>query len=231
MNGPRVVPVGSTRPGQRGGKLRVGRGGRRVKAVGLVAVAALVGLATTQLAFGAGPLSLPSEWKPRVVVLTDIGGDPDDQQSLVRFLLYSCDFHVEGLCTGFGHGHYQQTRPDLIRKAIRAYARVLPNLRRHRSDYPSAEQLLSLVKDGYNGDPHRVGPGMDSEASEWIVRVLERDDPRPVWFSIWGGPRELAQALWKLQTTRSPDQLAALKRKIRVHSIADQDRTAEWAAR
>ncbi len=30
--------------------------------------------------------------KPRVVVMTDIGGDPDVRQSIVRFLLYTCDF-------------------------------------------------------------------------------------------------------------------------------------------
>ena len=166
--------------------------------------------------------------KPRIVAMTDIGGDPDDRQSIVRFLLYSCDFEVEGLCTGFGHGHYETTRPELIRQAVDAYGKVLPNLRKHRPDYPSHQRLVDLIKDGHNGDPHKVGPGMDSEASEWIIKVLERDDPRPVWFSIWGGPRELAQAIWKVQTTRSTKELAALKRKIRVHSIADQDRTAEW---
>jgi hypothetical protein len=52
--------------------------------------------------------------KHRIVVMTDIGGDPDDRQSMVRFLLYTCDFDVEGFCTGFGHGHDRQTRPDLI---------------------------------------------------------------------------------------------------------------------
>jgi hypothetical protein len=166
--------------------------------------------------------------KPRVVVMTDIGGDPDDRQSMVRFLLYTCDFEVEGLCTGFGHGHYKNTRPDLIREAVEAYGKVLPNLRKHRKDYPSRECLMSLIKDGHNGDPHKVGPGMDSEASNWIIKVLEKDDPRPVWFSIWGGPRELAQAIWKMQRTRSAREFAVLKRKIRVHSIADQDRTAGW---
>ena len=30
-----------------------------------------------------------------------------------------------------------------------------------------------------------VGPGRDSDASEWIIKVLDRPDPRPVWFSIW----------------------------------------------
>jgi len=116
----------------------------------------------------------------------------------------------------------------LIREGVDAYGKVLPSLLKHRPDYPSRERLLGLIKDGYNGDPHKVGPGMNSEASEWIIKTLDRHDPRPVWFSIWGGPRELAQAIWKVQTTRSAEKLAAVKRKIRVHSIADQDRTAGW---
>ena len=166
--------------------------------------------------------------KPRIVVMTDIGGDPDDRQSMVRFLLYTCDFDIEGLCTGFGHGHYKTTRPELIREIVDAYGKVLPNLRKHRPDYPSYKSLISLIKDGHNGDPHKVGPGMDSEASDWIIKVLDKDDPRPVWFSTWGGPRELAQAIWKVGQNRSDEQFAAFKRKIRVHSIADQDRTAGW---
>ncbi len=170
----------------------------------------------------------PPPAKHRIVVMTDIGGDPDDRQSLVRFLLYACDFDVEGFCTGFGFGHDRNTRPDLIRAAVDAYGEALPNLRKHRADYPPHEALVALIKDGHNGDPHAVGPGMDSEASDWIIRVVDRDDPRPVWFSIWGGPRELAQAIWKVSQKRSPEELAAFKRKIRVHSIADQDRTAGW---
>ncbi|MHC4177762.1 MAG: DUF1593 domain-containing protein, partial [Planctomycetota bacterium] len=190
--------------------------------------ALLLGAPALTDANGAPPGAVRTDAKARIVVMTDIGGDPDDRQSMVRFLLYGCDFDVEGLCTGFGHGHYKVTRPELIRAAVDAYGKVLPNLRKHRSDYPSHGQLLSLIKDGHNGDPHRVGPGMDSEASDWIIKVLDRDDPRPVWFSIWGGPRELAQAIWKVSQTRSPAELAELKRRIRVHSIADQDRTAGW---
>jgi hypothetical protein len=122
--------------------------------------------------------------KPRIVVMTDIGGDPDDRQSMVRFLLYTCDFDVEGLCTGFGHGHYKTTRPELIREIVDAYGKVLPNLRKHRPDYPSYESLISLIKDGHNGDPHKVGPGMDSEASDWIIKVLDKDDPRRLVFYL-----------------------------------------------
>ncbi len=35
--------------------------------------------------------------KPRVVVLTDIENEPYDAQSMVRFLLYSNHYDVEGL--------------------------------------------------------------------------------------------------------------------------------------
>ena len=177
----------------------------------------------------AEPLApLPANEKPRVVVMTDIGGDPDDEQSMVRFLLYTCDVQVEGLCTGFGHGHYAVTHSELIRERVQAYGQVVGNLLKHRSDFPSEAALAALIKDGHNGDPHTVGEGMDSEASDWIAKVLQRDDPRPVWFTIWGGPRELAQALYRLSKTKSAEELAALKAKIRVHSIADQDKTAGW---
>ena len=33
--------------------------------------------------------------RPRLLVLTDIGGDPDDQQSLVRLLVHSNEFEEE----------------------------------------------------------------------------------------------------------------------------------------
>ena len=33
----------------------------------------------------------------RVVIETDAGGDPDDEQSLVRFLLYAGEWDVEGI--------------------------------------------------------------------------------------------------------------------------------------
>lgn len=197
---------------------------------GVLAVswALLLGPWALTCAPGAPLDAVQTDAKARIVVMTDIGGDPDDRQSMVRFLVYACDFDVEGLCTGFGHGHDKVTRPELIRDAVNAYGKVLPNLRKHRSGYPSHAQLVGLIKDGHNGDPHRVGPGMDSQASDWIIKVLDRDDPRPVWFSIWGGPRELAQAIWRVSQARSPAELAMLKQKIRVHSIADQDRTAGW---
>src|ERR671932_660192 len=41
--------------------------------------------------------SAPASQRPRVIIETDAGGDPDDEQSLVRFLLYSGEWDVEGI--------------------------------------------------------------------------------------------------------------------------------------
>lgn len=42
-------------------------------------------------------LPLQAAQRPRLAVLTDIGGDPDDQQSLVRLMVYSNQFEIEAL--------------------------------------------------------------------------------------------------------------------------------------
>ncbi|MFO0954273.1 MAG: DUF1593 domain-containing protein [Isosphaeraceae bacterium] len=73
----------------------------------------------------------------RLVVLTDIGsltagvGEPDDGQSLIRLMLYSNDFQVEGLIASSNLGHGRRCRPELIRQVVDAYARVRPNLLLH----------------------------------------------------------------------------------------------------
>src|SRR5262245_50310513 len=45
-------------------------------------------------------LALPAaaeERRVRLIVETDAGGDPDDEQSLVRLLVYASDFDLEGI--------------------------------------------------------------------------------------------------------------------------------------
>jgi hypothetical protein len=49
------------------------------------------------LAFVLCGVAAAVEGKPRLLVLTDVGADPDDQQSLVRLMLYANEFGVEGL--------------------------------------------------------------------------------------------------------------------------------------
>ena len=90
--------------------------------------------------------------RPRLAVLTDIGGDPDDQQSMIRLMVYANEFDLELLiATASGTpGELKEsiTRPDLIRQIVDAYGEVLPNLQRHASGWPTVESLRARVISG-----------------------------------------------------------------------------------
>jgi hypothetical protein len=45
---------------------------------------------------------------------------------------------------------------------------------------------------------------------------------------VWGGPNVLAQALWKVRETRSPEELKKFVSKLRVYTISDQDDSGPW---
>ncbi|MDR1523985.1 MAG: DUF1593 domain-containing protein [Tannerella sp.] len=164
--------------------------------------------------------------KPSVIVLTDIGGDSDDEQSMVRFLLYADMFDVKAICATSRLGHGHDTKPEILRNQIEAYRKVYPNLTQHSSGYPVPDSLLSVIKTG-QGDPARFGQGYDSEASEYIIKVID-ESHAPVHIVIWGGQRELAHALWKVKEMRSKEQVDLFCRKIQIHAIGDQDKHREW---
>ncbi|HRV08781.1 MAG TPA: DUF1593 domain-containing protein, partial [Acidobacteriota bacterium] len=54
--------------------------------------------------------------KARVLVLTDISNEPDDEESLVRFLVYSNEYQVEGIVATTSTWLRTGTREDLIRR-------------------------------------------------------------------------------------------------------------------
>ena len=174
-------------------------------------------------------LSGQSVQKNRLIVLTDIEADPDDSQTLVRLLLYSNQIEIEGLIATTSVHQKARVAPESIRAIIQAYATVQPNLVKHEAGFPTPEKLLSLVKQGlpvYGMEG--VGEGRDSEGSEWIISVLEREDDRPVYISVWGGPNTLAQALWKIEQSKSKKEAARLISKIRAYTISDQDDSGIW---
>ncbi|MGA0559698.1 nucleoside hydrolase-like domain-containing protein [Larkinella sp. VNQ87] len=178
--------------------------------------------------------------KPRVLILTDISSlqagvaEPDDGQSLIRLMLYTNELQIEGLIASSNLRHGQRVKPGLIQQVIDAYETVQPTLLKHDRAYPSASYLKTLVKAGQPlAGPTipvtgSVGLGLDTDASEWIIRVVDRPDPRPVWVCVWGGTTDLAQALWKVRQTRSAEAVQAFVRKLRVHAISDQDATGPW---
>jgi len=167
--------------------------------------------------------------KPRVIVLTDITNEPDDEESMVRFLVYSNEYDVEGLIATTSVWLRDKVRPENIRERIEAYGKVLQNLLKHSPGYPTTEHLLSVTRAGLpEFGMEGVGPGKNSEGSRHIIEVVDRPDKRPVWISVWGGANCLAQALWDVKYTRSPEQLEAFVSRLRVYTISDQDNSGRW---
>ena len=172
--------------------------------------------------------------RPRLAILTDIGGDPDDQQSMIRLMVYSNEFEIEALIASAsgtpGELKKATTRPDLIHEIVDAYEKVLPNLQKHARGWPSAEYLRKRVM---SGNPNRgldfIGEGHDTEGSRELIRLVDAGTTdRPLNLSIWGGQTDLAQALCRVKKKRGPDGLATFVAKLRVYDIADQDGIAEW---
>ncbi|MDP6634687.1 MAG: DUF1593 domain-containing protein [Phycisphaerae bacterium] len=167
--------------------------------------------------------------RPRAVVLTDITNEPDDEESLVRFLVSSSDYEVEAMIATTSTWLRKKTRPDKIQAQVRAYKKVYPNLIKHDNRYPSPDHLLSVTSShlpvyGMGG----VGEGKDSAGSKLLISVIDKPDKRPVWVTIWGGSNCLAQTLWKVRNTRSKTEVDKFVAKIRVYTISDQDDSGAW---
>lgn len=173
--------------------------------------------------------SLAAEQKRRVFVLTDIENEPDDAQSLVRFLTYANQFDIEGLVATTSVHQQQSTAAWRIKEIVAAYGQVQPNLLKHEPGFPTGEQLLAVIRAGRpEYGMNAVGADQDSTASELLIAAVDRDDPRPLWVTVWGGPNVLAQALWKVQNTRTPVALNQFVDKLRVYTISDQDDSGPW---
>ena len=170
--------------------------------------------------------------KQRVLVLTDIANEPDDQMSLVRFLVYLNQLDVEGLVASTSTWMKRAVRPDVIRTVIDAYAQVQPNLLLHAPGFPTADALRRVVTTGQPAyGMAAVGAGKMSPGAELIIRAADRSDPRPLWITAWGGANTLAQALFQVRATRTPAQLARFVSKLRVYTISDQDDAGPWIRR
>jgi len=167
--------------------------------------------------------------KNRVIILTDIEADPDDTQSLVRLFLYSNQIDIKGIIATTSCWHTSEVNPESIEKVIEAYGKVQPNLLKHETGFADAKTLSMIVKEGLPKYGMKgVGDGMDSEGSEWIIRLLEEDDDRPLWISTWGGVNTLAQALHKIKNTKTEKEAKRLTSKLRIYTISDQDDSGIW---
>jgi len=209
----------------------VGREGNGMKG----ALVLVVGLAICGFALAD---SLPPEHvddfigKPRVVVISDIGNEPDDQMSLARLLLYANELDIEAMIATTSTWQKAAVHPETMHALIQAYGQVRANLLKHASGWPATEELEGRV---YAGQPAYgmagVGPERMSDGAKAILHAGDRDDPRPLWICIWGGASTLSQALLHVRATRPPDEVEKFTAKLRVYSISDQDDAGPWIRR
>ena len=74
----------------------------------------------------------PIPEKPRILISTDIGGtDPDDNQSIAHFLMYSDLFDTEGLVSSPSYG--SGSKAELLRM-IDLYEKDFPQLKKHNKN-------------------------------------------------------------------------------------------------
>lgn len=170
--------------------------------------------------------------KPRMIILTDIGNEPDDQMSLVRALVYSNDIDIEAIVstTSTHKKSLDEESSSIVDGVLGAYGEVRPNLLEHDKSFPSVKYLRSVSVLGQQ-DYGRAGMGRGkmTEGARRIIAAADKPDPRPLWVTVWGGANTLGQALYHVRKTRTRDELGAFVRKLRVYSISDQDDSGPWA--
>ena len=156
----------------------------------------------------------------RFIVETDAGGDPDDEQSLVRFLLYANEWDVEGIIANRARArdgenrNKERTGLGIVRALVKAYGACWTNLAQHDARYPRADALLARTVAGYDDTDDGV---------KLIISAVDRDDPRPIWYADWGSDRgsginNLRRALDRVFRERDARGYAKFKSALRIIS-------------
>jgi hypothetical protein len=73
-----------------------------------------------------------------------------------------------------------------------------------------------------NGEPK------DSEGSEFLQEVFKKDDDRPIFVQMWGGPVTFIQALYRYKQRNSDENFQKLLKKLHVYGILLQDITFDY---
>ncbi|KAM5346169.1 hypothetical protein ACJ41O_009174 [Fusarium nematophilum] len=173
--------------------------------------------------------------KPRVFVLSDVSNEPDDAESLVRYLTYANQFTTEGLVPVTSTWLRNKTCPEEMHRIVDGYAAAVANLNAHvhpEHQYPSADYIRTLIRPGapvYGMEA--VGDDIPlSQGGELLKERVEasRTLDETLWVLCWGGTNVLAQVLYKIRKEHDATTAATLRSKIRVYAISDQDDTSAW---
>ena len=181
--------------------------------------ASLISVAFVAMLF-AVPGVASAQDKLRVIIETDAGGDPDDEQSLVRFLLYVNEWDVEGIIANRPTARPGENRNSvrtglgIVQRHLTAYGEVHPRLSENAPGYPTRGHLWARTVSGY---------ASSEDAVNLLIAAVDRDDPRPVWFQNWGtdhgsDPSNLKRALDRVRAERGEAGYAKFKERILLSS-------------
>lgn len=182
-----------------------------------------------------------SPTKPRIIITAD--PELDDNNSLIRFLLYSTDYNIEGMIyasSGFhwkgdGKGtkwfvpgrEYNRFGLDLcpceswrwakderfIHDAVEAYERSYSNLKIHNAAFPSPADLKSKIR--YGNIEFDGDISKDSPGSELIKTLMLDNKPGQLFITAWGGQSTIARALKSIKDQYEyTDSWDQIKKKI-----------------
>ena len=152
--------------------------------------------------------------------------------SLTRLLLYSNEVDIEGLVATTSTWQKDKVCPEIMARVLSNYGKIRSNLIKHSSGFPTLDYLSWLVRAGQPAyGMAAVGRDKLTPGAELLIDAVDRNDPRPLYISIWGGANTLAQALWHVRDTRSSEELKAFVGKLRIYAISDQDDSGAWMRR
>ena len=181
-----------------------------------ILTAILIVLAVSQLV----DLPVCGSDRLRLIIETDAGGDPDDEQSLVRFLLYANEWDIEGIIANRPQArdrenwNPERTGLSIVQRLLSAYAECYPSLSQHDPRFPTPDGLRQRTVAGYNST---------DDAVNLLIRAADNSDPRPIWYSDWGtdhgaATNNLARALDRVLKERGQPGYERFKNRFLLSS-------------
>lgn len=161
-----------------------------------------------------------------VIIDTDLGGDPDDIQSLFRAVHYSDILNIKGIIStprGKDSKHYQDSinNTSIIEHWLKRID--VDHLRKNGYEQLMTEDnLLGIIKEGCQ-EPGSPSIDNATQGSEWIISTARKySKENPLWILVWGSITTTAQALHD-----APD----IADKIRIYYISSSNTLHDPASR
>src|SRR5579871_725963 len=179
--------------------------------------------------------------RPRIIITAD--PELDDNNSLIRLLLYSDELNIEGLIYASSGYHWKgdgkgtkwfvpgreysrfglDTCPcttwrwakdeHFIHDVVNAYASVYPNLKIHDADYPAPDYLKSKIR--YGNIEFDGDISKNTPGSDLIKSLILDNKSGPLFITAWGGQSTIARALKSIQEDYEfTTQWDAIRKKI-----------------